>query len=150
MESLRPDRTLLNPNFEGYKLSIDALNVSSTTLPSEVTQVPLGDELLISFQHMRAFGNLNHLVFDSWTDGGKNEAVYFVTENYEVQRAAVKVSFCLLLFKDKRLPLKIKISYHILMEYDVRLNQCTCCSYNFFVLDPMQEVVPCRRATFPA
>lgn len=104
MESLRPDRTLLNPSFEGYKLSVDALNVSSTALPSAVTELPLGDELLISFQHMRAFGNLNHLVFDSWADGGKNEAVYFVNENYEVQRAAVKVSFCLVLFRKKQYP----------------------------------------------
>lgn len=122
MESLRPDRTLLNPSFEGYKLSIDALNVSSTTLPSAVTEVPIGDELLISFQHMRAFGNLNHLVFDSWTDGGKNEAVYFVNEKYEVQRAAVKVRFCLVLFTKKRIPLKVKVSYRIFVKYDVHLN----------------------------
>lgn len=92
MESLRPDRELLDPKFEGYKLSLDPLHLSSTTLVSAVNNVTLRDELLISFQHMRAFGNLNHLVVDPWIDGGKTEAVYFVDENYDVQRAAVKVS----------------------------------------------------------
>ena len=92
MESLRPDRDLLNHKFEGYKLSGNSLDVCSTTLLSAVSDVSLKDELLISFQHVRAFGNVNHLVLDSWTDGGKTEAVYFVDENYEVQRADVKVS----------------------------------------------------------
>ena len=91
MESLRPNRDLLDPNFEGYKLSIDPLNLSSTTLVSAVNDIQLRDELLISLQHMRALGNLNHLVLDSWT-GGKTEVVYFVDENFEVQRAVVKVS----------------------------------------------------------
>lgn len=90
MESLRPDRDLLNHKFEGYKLSGNSLDVCSTTLLSAVSDVSLKDELLISFQHVRAFGNVNHLVLDSWTDGGKTEAVYFVDENYEVQRADVK------------------------------------------------------------
>ena len=69
MESLRPNRELLDPKFEGYKLSADPLNVSSTTLVSAVNDVKLKDELLISFQHTRAFGNLNHLVLDSWAAG---------------------------------------------------------------------------------
>jgi len=89
MESLRPNRDLLDPNFEGYKLSIDPRNLSSTTLVSAVNDIQLRDELLISLQHMRALGNLNHLVLDSWT-GGKTEVVYFVDENFEVQRAVVK------------------------------------------------------------
>ena len=91
MESLRPDRSLLDPQFEGYKLSANPLNVSSTTLVSAVNDVTLRDEVLISFQHMRAFANLNHLVLDSWTEGGKTDAVYFVDENYDIQRAAVEV-----------------------------------------------------------
>lgn len=94
MESLRPNRDLLDPKFEGYKLSADPLTLSSTNLVSAVNDIPLREELF-SFQHMRAFGNLNHLVFDSWIDGGKPEraeVIYFINENYEVQRATVKVS----------------------------------------------------------
>ena len=91
MESLRPNRDLLDPKFEGYKLSLEPLTLSSTNLLSAVNDILLREELF-SFQHMRAFGNLNHLVVDSWLDGGKHEVVYFVNENYEVQRAAVKVS----------------------------------------------------------
>lgn len=89
MESLRPNRQLLNPKFEGYKLALDPLTLSSTRLLSSVNNVPLREESF-SLQHIRAFGNHNHLVIDSWTDGGKTEVVYFVNENYEVQRAVVK------------------------------------------------------------
>ncbi|KAJ7360498.1 NudC domain-containing protein 1 [Desmophyllum pertusum] len=89
MESLRPNCGLLDPKFEGYKLSLDPLLLSSTNLGSAVNDIPLKEELF-SVQHMRAFGNLNHLVLDSWMDGGKPEVVYFVNENYEVQRAVVK------------------------------------------------------------
>ena len=91
MESLRPNRELLDSKFEGYKLSSEPLTLSSTNLVTAVNDVPLREELF-SFQHMRAFGNLNHLVLDSWLDGGKHEVMYFVNENYEVQRATVKVS----------------------------------------------------------
>ena len=91
MESLRPNRQLLNPKFEGYKLALDPLTLSSTRLLSSVNNVPLREESF-SLQHIRAFGNHNHLVIDSWTDGGKTEVVYFVNENYEVQRVVVKVS----------------------------------------------------------
>ena len=92
MESLRPNRDLLDPKFEGYKLSLEPLTLSSSNLVSTVNNVPLREELF-SFQHMRAFGNPNHLVLDSWMmDGGKHEVIYFVNENYEVQRATVKVS----------------------------------------------------------
>ena len=91
MESLRPNRELLDPKFEGYKLALDPLTLSSTSLASAVNNVPLREESF-SFQHIRAFGNRNHLVIDSWTDCGKTEVVYFVNENYEVQRVFVKVS----------------------------------------------------------
>ena len=91
MESLRPNRDLLDPKFEGYKLSLEPLTLSSTNLVSAVNDTPLREELF-SFQHMRAFGNLNHLVLDSWLDGGKHEVIYFVNENCEVQRASLKVS----------------------------------------------------------
>lgn len=91
MESLRPDRSLLNYKFEGYKLSGYTLDVCSTALLSAVNDLRLKDELLISFQHMRAFGNINHLVLDSWIDGGKTEAVYYVDKNNELQKASVKV-----------------------------------------------------------
>ena len=91
MESLRPNRDLLDPKFEGYKLSSESLTLSSTNLVSAVNDIQLREELF-SFQQMRAFGNLNHLVFDPWIDGGKPEVIYFVNENYEVQRATVKVS----------------------------------------------------------
>lgn len=101
MESLRPNRELLNPKFEGYKLALDPLTLSSTSLASAVNNVPLREESF-SFQHIRAFGNRNHLVIDSWTDCGKTEVVYFVNENYEVQRVFVKdkdVSFIDTVFK---------------------------------------------------
>ena len=93
MESLGADRNLLDPKFEGYKLSSRPLSLRSTNLISAVNDVPLREDLF-SLQHFRAFGNFNHAVLDSWiagTDMG-TEVIYFVDENHEVQRVVVNVS----------------------------------------------------------
>ena len=90
MESLRPVLSLLDSKFEGYKLSPNSLPHDSTRLVSGVNDIPLRDDLF-SFQHLRAFGNFNHLVWDPWRFGDK-QSVYFVDTNYAVQEATVKVA----------------------------------------------------------
>ncbi|XP_031560322.1 nudC domain-containing protein 1-like [Actinia tenebrosa] len=88
-ESLNPDSSLLNPKFEGYKLSADPVEVSSTNLVSDVKVVNQRDDLF-SLQYIRAFGSHNHLTIDPWQDSTLCERVYFVDENNEVQQATVK------------------------------------------------------------
>ena len=91
MESLRPLVSLLDPKFEGYKLSPDSLPHDSTRLVSGVNDIPLRDDLF-SLQHLRAFGNFNHLVWDPWRFRDDKQRVYFVDTNYAVQEATVKVA----------------------------------------------------------
>jgi hypothetical protein len=90
-ESLRPDSSLLNPKFEGYKLSADPVEVNSTNLVSDVKVVSQREDLF-SLQYVRAFGSHNHLVIDHWQDSNLCERVYFVDENNEVQQATIKVT----------------------------------------------------------
>lgn len=88
-ESLTPDRSLLNPKFEGYKLPSDQVDVKTTNLVSDVKVVHPRDDLF-SLQYIRAFGSYSHLVVDRWQTNC--ERVFFVDENNEVQQATVKVS----------------------------------------------------------
>ena len=91
VESLHVNRSLLDPKFEGYKLSIEPLPVTSTQLVSPVHEVPLREDIF-SFQHVRAFANHNHLVADLWSgENQTGESVYFVDDHLQVQQAAVQV-----------------------------------------------------------
>lgn len=80
---LRPSRSLLDPNFNGYKLSLEKNPVWKRDLPISVDRVlPNSDQY--SYLHARLFGLHNHLFTDCY-----NDAIYFVDKNWGVQKIAL-------------------------------------------------------------
>ena len=84
--AFKPDENLLNVNFEGYKLSKDALSCVSRSFSPGVRVARLKDEDF-SFQHMRAFSLHNHLAVDPWDD----TSVYWYAGDCTIQRAKYEV-----------------------------------------------------------
>ena len=83
--SFKPNRDLLNVNFQGYKLSDKNLDVViSTKLPAAVAVEKLqeGD---FSYQHMRAHAFHNHLHFDP----ADSSSVYWCAEDGSVRKAVL-------------------------------------------------------------
>ncbi|XP_058821774.1 nudC domain-containing protein 1 [Topomyia yanbarensis] len=80
---LRPDRALLKPNFDGYKLSLEPIPVLRTELtePSRPDHVRPGEQQY-SCLHAQLFGLQNHLVRDPWAAGSS----YFVDQSWIVRR----------------------------------------------------------------
>lgn len=62
---LRPDRRLLDHEFEGYKLNLQALPHYTQKLTTPVDKV-YPDEVQYSFVHAKLFALHNHLVLDYW------------------------------------------------------------------------------------
>lgn len=62
---LRPNRRLLDHNFEGYKLNLQALPHYVHELASPVDRV-FPDEVQYSFVHAKLFALHNHLILDHW------------------------------------------------------------------------------------
>ncbi|CAB3258959.1 unnamed protein product [Arctia plantaginis] len=62
---LRPDRRLLDYDFEGYKLNLQALPHYTYDLSAPVDKV-YPDEIQYSFIHAKLFALHNHLVLDYW------------------------------------------------------------------------------------
>ncbi|KAG6457747.1 nudC domain-containing protein 1 [Manduca sexta] len=62
---LRPNRRLLDHEFEGYKLNLHSLPHYSLELPAPVDKV-YPDEVQYSFVHAKLFALHNHLVLDYW------------------------------------------------------------------------------------
>uniref|UniRef100_A0A2A4JWX4 NudC domain-containing protein 1 n=1 Tax=Heliothis virescens TaxID=7102 RepID=A0A2A4JWX4_HELVI len=62
---LRPNRRLLDHDFEGYKLNLQALPHFSHDLVTPVDRV-YPDEVQYSFVHAKLFALHNHLVLDYW------------------------------------------------------------------------------------
>ncbi|XP_053601978.1 nudC domain-containing protein 1 [Plodia interpunctella] len=62
---LRPNRRLLDHEFEGYKLNLQALPHYAFELESPVDRV-FPDEVQYSFIHAKLFALHNHLVLDYW------------------------------------------------------------------------------------
>ncbi|XP_028392291.1 nudC domain-containing protein 1-like [Dendronephthya gigantea] len=87
--SLRPNRELLNPKFDGYKLSPDQLAVEVSSLPEQVNTVRLKEDIF-SHLHVKAFAWTNHLVLDNWTADNGRILLYFVDENFAVNQVTVK------------------------------------------------------------
>ncbi|XP_071785195.1 nudC domain-containing protein 1-like [Asterias amurensis] len=78
-ESLQADRQLLDPHFDGYKLSLDTLPTYSVNVISGIDEVKLrGDQYTL--QHVKAFGIHNHLILDQW----HNNCVYYVNQQWKV------------------------------------------------------------------
>ncbi|XP_051015501.1 nudC domain-containing protein 1 [Acomys russatus] len=71
--SLRVKRPLLDPRFEGYKLSLEPLPCYQLELDAAVAEVKLRDEQY-TLEHMHAFGMYNYLHCDSWYQ----DSVYYI------------------------------------------------------------------------
>lgn len=71
---LRPDRSLLNPDFNGYKLSLDKIPALKKEFDTSVDRVLPNNEQY-SLLHAKLFGLHNHLYTDHFdrslpTDSG--------------------------------------------------------------------------------
>ncbi|XP_069847365.1 nudC domain-containing protein 1 isoform X2 [Dipodomys merriami] len=71
--SLRVKRPLLDPRFEGYKLSLEPLPCYQLELDAAVAEVKLRDDQY-TLDHMHAFGMYNYLHHDSWYQ----DSVYYI------------------------------------------------------------------------
>ncbi|XP_019654694.1 nudC domain-containing protein 1 isoform X3 [Ailuropoda melanoleuca] len=71
--SLRVKRPLLDPRFEGYKLSLEPLPCYQLELDAAVAEVRLRDDQY-TLEHMHAFGMYNYLHCDSWYQ----DSVYYI------------------------------------------------------------------------
>uniref|UniRef100_A0A665TL73 NudC domain-containing protein 1 n=1 Tax=Echeneis naucrates TaxID=173247 RepID=A0A665TL73_ECHNA len=71
--SLKVNRGLLDPNFESYRLSLDAIPTYNIELDAAVEEVKLKDTQY-TLEHMRAFGMYNYLHLDPWYE----DSVLFV------------------------------------------------------------------------
>ena len=84
--AFKPDRSLLNVKFEGYKLSSKQLQCTSKTLKSRVLVAKAASDQL-SYQHVCAFNMHNHLVSDPWD----TSSVYCFNEDFSIQRGKLEV-----------------------------------------------------------
>ncbi|XP_048215230.1 nudC domain-containing protein 1 [Perognathus longimembris pacificus] len=71
--SLRVKRPLLDPRFEGYKLSLEPLPCYQLELDAAVAEVKLRDDQY-TLDHMCALGMYNYLHHDSWYQ----DSVYYI------------------------------------------------------------------------
>lgn len=71
--SLRVKRPLLDPRFEGYKLSLEPLPCYQLELDAAVAEVKLRDDQY-TLEHLHAFGMYNYLHCDSWY----RDSVYYI------------------------------------------------------------------------
>ncbi|NXF52841.1 NUDC1 protein, partial [Oceanites oceanicus] len=88
--SLRAKRLLLDPKFEGYKLSLEPLACYQLGLDAAVAEVKLRDDQY-TLDHMRAFGMYNYLHLDSWYQ----DNVYYVDQFGRVMNLSVTLDTAL-------------------------------------------------------
>ncbi|XP_044277789.1 nudC domain-containing protein 1 isoform X2 [Varanus komodoensis] len=88
--SLRVKRQLLDPNFEGYKLSLEPLACYQVGLESPVAEIKLRDDQY-TLDHVRAFGMYNYLHLDSWYQ----DNVYYVDQLGRVMNLSVTLDTAL-------------------------------------------------------
>lgn len=80
---LRLNHSLVEKNFEGYKLSLDTIPVFRHNHSKEVLRAkPRADQF--SLLHMKLFTMQNNLHMDPWS----REQAYFINTNYEVIRTS--------------------------------------------------------------
>ncbi|XP_076322276.1 nudC domain-containing protein 1 isoform X1 [Tachypleus tridentatus] len=75
----KPNRDLLDPKFESYRLSLDPLPVLKQQLSGGVESVDLGDDQY-GYLHVRMAGIVNHLFQDSWAP----DCVFFASEAHHI------------------------------------------------------------------
>uniref|UniRef100_A0A663DVH6 NudC domain-containing protein 1 n=1 Tax=Aquila chrysaetos chrysaetos TaxID=223781 RepID=A0A663DVH6_AQUCH len=88
--SLQAKRLLLDPKFEGYKLSLEPLACYQLGLDAAVAEVKLRDDQY-TLDHMRAFGMYNYLHLDSWYQ----DNVYYVDQFGRVMNLSVTLDTAL-------------------------------------------------------
>lgn len=89
---LRPNRSLLNHNFEGYRLNCKETSSITQCTPSQPPLCSQLTESYYSFQLLRAFSSFNHLVYSS--ESGK-DCCYFIDKEYHVVRCEVVRKFAM-------------------------------------------------------
>lgn len=77
---LRPSHLLLNPNFDGYKLSLEPVPVLKTELVASPRRMFTSDDQY-TFLHAKLFSLHNHLFRDPWLE----YSCYFIDENWTLQ-----------------------------------------------------------------
>ncbi|ESO91066.1 hypothetical protein LOTGIDRAFT_122249 [Lottia gigantea] len=82
---LKVDRELLDPDFDGYKLSLDPLPVYSTSLDKDVDFAKL-TEKQFSYLHSKLYGNYNHLFSDPWN----LNTVYYVDSLWNIHQVCLQ------------------------------------------------------------
>lgn len=82
---LIPNRQFIDPDFNGYKLSLDTVPILEKALETPVDRV-LADSNQYSFLHAKLFGLHNHLIGE--TIGG-TELVYLVDESWWIKKIFV-------------------------------------------------------------
>lgn len=75
---LRPDKKLLDPQFDGYKLSLEHVQSHRSSLPSKPDVVVPSDDQY-SFLHTKLFGTHNKLFADPWT-----ETIYYIDVKWKI------------------------------------------------------------------
>uniref|UniRef100_A0A3Q3XA47 NudC domain-containing protein 1 n=1 Tax=Mola mola TaxID=94237 RepID=A0A3Q3XA47_MOLML len=88
--SLKVNKDLLDPNFETYRLSLDAIPTYTVELDAAVEEVQLKDTQY-TLDHMRAFGMYNYLHLDPWYE----DSVFFVDCKGRVLSLAVTLDTAL-------------------------------------------------------
>ncbi|XP_014666145.1 PREDICTED: nudC domain-containing protein 1-like [Priapulus caudatus] len=96
---LKLNRSLLDPHFDGYKLSLDQLPVYNIENPDGVCLTSIQDNQY-SFQQVKLFSRHNNLHADRYYDN----VVYFVNDKLDIEQLVVK--------KDER-PRKTRIVHTI-------------------------------------
>jgi len=82
---LKPDRLLMDSNFNGYKLSLEELRHSSKSLQTPVDKTFLKSSQY-SLLHAKLFGLHNHLIVDQYDNFA---SLYFVDQQFNVQKIYV-------------------------------------------------------------
>ena len=88
--SIKPNRELLNVNFDGYKLASDSLPCISQEFVGGVRIATPHDDHF-SYQHMRYFTTHNHLIPDPWN----GSCVYWYGTSGDVLCGSMGVSVCI-------------------------------------------------------
>lgn len=80
MINLRPSHALLNPNFDGYKLSLEPIPIIKSVLNAAPRRVFTNDDQY-TFLHAKLFSLHNHLFRDPWLE----YSCYFLDDNWAIQ-----------------------------------------------------------------
>ena len=83
MPLLQPNRTLINHNFEGYKLSSDEPLTYSLELEKNVCVVKYSTSQT-SYEEVKLYSLCNHLTVDYWHGDQDIDHLYFINESWEV------------------------------------------------------------------